>query len=176
MSASDVRRPLHRLMICVGFPYLRARSRRNVKVLLRTPAATAATSRDCGGARSFFCLTAPMRAIVSGRSPMTDIAYLSHKRGGVHDMESYPGEPDSRPARDCQLRTVPAPWQPRSPRRFLRWRMTRGFAQAPWPGISASSTSGLGQWSGAGTARARSDRPVTAGQQLVAAMRAPGRR
>lgn len=176
MSASDGRRPLHRLMTCVGFPYLRARPRRNVEVLLRTPAATAATSRDCGRA-GFFLPDPPARtrAIFSGGSPMTDIAYLRHQRGSVHDVESIQ-ESLILDARGCQLRTVPAPWHQRSPQRFVRWRTTRGFVQVLWPGISASSTSGLGPWAGAGTARARSDRPVTAGQQPVTAMRGTGRR
>jgi hypothetical protein len=43
-----------RLMICIGFPYLRARPRRNVELLLRTPAATAATRRGCGKGPEFF--------------------------------------------------------------------------------------------------------------------------
>ncbi len=59
--ASDLRRPSARVMICVGFRYLRAQPRRSVELLLRTPAATAATRRDCGRVRSLFRLTACTR-------------------------------------------------------------------------------------------------------------------
>jgi hypothetical protein len=106
---------------------------------------------------------------------MTDIVCLCHNCRSVHDAESIQ-ESLILDARDCQLPTVPAPWHQRSPQRFLRWRTTWGLAQVLWPGISASSTCGLGPWAGAGAARARSDRPVTAGQQPVAAMPGTGRR
>jgi hypothetical protein len=100
---------------------------------------------------------------------MTDVAYLCHNCGSVHEVESIRENLilDLRTAASYELSQQRGMLGPRG--RFRCWGMTRGLAQALWPGISASSTSGLGPWAGAGAARARSDGPVTAGQQLVAA-------
>jgi hypothetical protein len=107
---------------------------------------------------------------------MTDIAYLRHQRGSVHDVESIQKNLilDLRATAGSDLSWHRGILDPGG--RFRRWLTTRGFVQALWPGTSASSSSGSRPWAGAGAARACSDRPVAAGQQLVAAMRGAGRR
>jgi hypothetical protein len=124
--------------ICVGLPYLRARPQRSVEALLRTPAATAATRRDCRSGPGVFLSPTPRitRVIVSGGRPVTDVAYLCHNCGSVHEVESI------RENLILDLRTA-ASYQPSEHRgmldprtRFLRWRMTQGLAQALWPGYS----------------------------------------
>jgi hypothetical protein len=67
---------------------------------------------------------------------MTDVAYQCHNCGSVHEVESI------RENLILDLRAA-ASYGPsgqrgmRDPRaRFLRWRMTRGLAQALWPGYS----------------------------------------
>jgi hypothetical protein len=123
-------------MICVGFPYARARVRRSVVSLLRTPAATAATRVVAvGRAREFFLSDRlGTRSIGSGGSPMTDVAFLCHNCGSVHEVESI------RENLILDLRTA-ASYEPSgrggvrgSRARLLRWRMTMGLARALWPG------------------------------------------
>jgi hypothetical protein len=64
---------------------------------------------------------------------MTDVAYLCHNCGSVHEVESI------RENLILDLRTaasydVPARGGALNPReRFLRWRMTWGLAHALWP-------------------------------------------
>lgn len=65
---------------------------------------------------------------------MTDVAYLCHNCGSVHEVESIRENLmlDLRAAASYGLprqRGVP---DPRT--RFLRWRMAWGLAQALWPG------------------------------------------
>ena len=67
---------------------------------------------------------------------MTDVAYLCHNCGSVHEVESI------RENLILDLRTA-ASYEPsgrggvRGPRgRLLRWRMTMGLAGALWPGYS----------------------------------------
>jgi hypothetical protein len=67
---------------------------------------------------------------------MTDVAYQCHNCGSVHEVESI------RRNLILDLRAA-ASYEPSGQRRilnprarFLRWRMTRGLAQALWPGHS----------------------------------------
>jgi hypothetical protein len=106
-------------------------------VLLRTLAATAATRRDCGEGPELFCLTAWTRGPFSrAGAPMTDVAYQCHNCGSVHEAESIRENLilDLRAAASYGLSGQRGMLDPRP--RFLRWRMTRGLAQALWPGYS----------------------------------------
>ncbi len=124
-------------MIGAGFSYLRAQPWRNVEVLLRTPAAACATSRDCGKGPEFFLPDRlRTRSILSGGSPMTDVAYLCHNCGSVHEVESIRENLilDLRTAASYELPGQQGILDPRA--RYLRWRMTWGLAQALWPGYA----------------------------------------
>jgi hypothetical protein len=76
------------------------------------------------------------RAIVSGRSPVTDVAYLCHNCGSVHEVESIRENLilDLQPAARYELSAHRGILHPLA--RFLRWRMTRGLARALWPKYS----------------------------------------
>jgi hypothetical protein len=94
------------------------------------------TSRLCERAEFFLSGCPQTRANVSGGSPVTDVAYLCHNCGSVHEVESI------RENLILDLRTAASYAQsgPRgmlNPRaRLRRWRMTRGLAQALWPRYS----------------------------------------
>jgi len=76
------------------------------------------------------------RAIFSGGSPMTDVAYLCHNCGSVHEVESIRENLilDLRAAASYGLSGQRGMLNSRA--RFLRWRMAWGLAQALWPGHS----------------------------------------
>jgi hypothetical protein len=76
------------------------------------------------------------RAIVSGGSPMTDVAYLCHNCGSMHEVESIRENLilNLRAAASYQLSKQRGMLEPRL--RFLRWRMTWGLARALWPTYS----------------------------------------
>jgi hypothetical protein len=76
------------------------------------------------------------QATRSGGSPMTDVAYLCHNCGSVHEVESIRQNLilDLRAAASYELSGRHRILNPRA--RFLRWRMTRGLVQALWPGYS----------------------------------------
>ena len=100
---------------------------------------------------------------------MTDVAYLCHNCGSVHEVESIPENLifDLRTAASHELPDQQGILDPRA--RFLRWRMTRGLAQALWPEYAHHPRL-------AGGRRLVPGRPhlialCPAGQQLVAAMR-----
>jgi len=124
-------------MIGVGFLYLPAPPRRSVGVLLRTPAATAATSRDCGRGPEFLHDRVHTRPILAGAgSPMTDVAYLCSNCGSLHEVESIRENLilDLRTAASYELSGHRDVLDPHT--HFVRWRMTRGLARALWPGYS----------------------------------------
>jgi hypothetical protein len=103
---------------------------------------------------------------------MTDVAYLCHNCGSVHEVESIRENLilDLRAAASYELSAQRGLLDPRS--RFLRWRMTRGLAQALWPEYSHHRR---GTWSRRlvrGPSAPVSARPIIAGQQLTTAMRA----
>jgi hypothetical protein len=64
---------------------------------------------------------------------MTDVAYLCHNCGSVHEVESIRGNLmlDLRTAASYELSGHRGILDARA--RFLRWRMTWGLAQALWP-------------------------------------------
>jgi hypothetical protein len=64
---------------------------------------------------------------------MTDVAYLCHNCGSVHELESIRENLmlDLRTAASYELSGHRGRLDPRA--RFLRWRMTWGLAQALWP-------------------------------------------
>jgi hypothetical protein len=67
---------------------------------------------------------------------MTDVAYMCHNCGCVHELESIRENLilDLRTAASYELAGQRGMLDPRA--RFLRWRMTRGLAQALWPRYS----------------------------------------
>ena len=67
---------------------------------------------------------------------MTDVAYLCHCCGSVHEVESIRQNLilDLRTAASFELSGRYRSLNPRA--RFMRWRVTRGLAQALWPGYS----------------------------------------
>jgi hypothetical protein len=67
---------------------------------------------------------------------MTDVAYLCHNCGSVHEVESIRENLilDLRTAASCEPSGQRGFLGPRA--RFLRWRMTWGLAQALWPAYS----------------------------------------
>jgi hypothetical protein len=67
---------------------------------------------------------------------MTDVAYLCHNCGSVHEVESIRESLilDLRTAASYEVSGHRGMLDPR--KRFLRWRMTRGLALALWPGYS----------------------------------------
>jgi hypothetical protein len=122
---------------------------------------TAATRRDCEAGRSF-CVSSPahVRAIRSGGSPMTDVAYLCHNCGSVHEVESIRQNLilDLRTAASYELSGQHRILNPRA--RFLRWRMTRGLVHALWPGYSRHPRLARRRRLAAGPPAALTDRPV----------------
>jgi len=64
---------------------------------------------------------------------MTDVAYLCQNCGSVHEVESIRQNLilELRSAASYELSGPSRILNPRA--RFLRWRMTRGLAQALWP-------------------------------------------
>jgi hypothetical protein len=64
---------------------------------------------------------------------MTDVAYLCHNCGSVHEVESIRKNLilDLRTAASYELSGHRGILDPHA--RFLRWRMTWGLAQALWP-------------------------------------------
>ena len=64
---------------------------------------------------------------------MTDVAYLCHNCGSVHEVESIRENLilDLRTAASYELSRHRGMLDPR--KRFLRWRMARGLARALWP-------------------------------------------
>jgi hypothetical protein len=107
---------------------------------------------------------------------MTEVAYLCHNCGSVHEVESIRENLilDPRTAASYEQSRQRGMLAPRA--RFRRWCMTRGLAQALWPGRSHHPGLAQGARLARGPAGPASDRrPVPAGQQLVAAMRGPGR-
>jgi hypothetical protein len=64
---------------------------------------------------------------------MTDVAYLCHNCGSVHEVESIRENLilDLRTAASYDLPARAGALNPRA--RFLRWRMTWGLAHALWP-------------------------------------------
>jgi hypothetical protein len=67
---------------------------------------------------------------------MTDVAYLCHNCGSVHEVESIRENLvlDLRTAASYELSGQRGMLNLRG--RFLRWRMARGLARALWPGYS----------------------------------------
>jgi hypothetical protein len=67
---------------------------------------------------------------------MTDVAYLCHNCGSVNEVESIRQNLilDLRTAASYELSGPHRILNPRA--RFLRWRMTRGLAEALWPRYS----------------------------------------
>jgi hypothetical protein len=67
---------------------------------------------------------------------MTDVAYLCHNCGSVHEVESIRENLilDLRAAASYELSGQRGILDPRA--RFLRWRMIRGLTQALWPEYS----------------------------------------
>jgi hypothetical protein len=65
---------------------------------------------------------------------MTDVAYLCHNCGSVHEVESIRENLilDLRTAASYELAGHRGVLNARG--RFLRWRMARGLARALWPG------------------------------------------
>ena len=68
---------------------------------------------------------------------MTDVAYLCHNRGSVHEVESIRQNLilDLRTAASYELSGQHRLLNPGV--RFLRWSMTRGLARVLWPGHSS---------------------------------------
>ena len=93
------------------------------------------TSRLCKGPE-FLSDRLHARSIVSGGSPLTDVAYLCHNCGSAHEVESIRENLiiDLRTAASYELSGRRGTLDPRT--RFLRWRMTQGLAQALWAGHS----------------------------------------
>jgi hypothetical protein len=91
---------------------------------------------------------------------MTDVAYLCHNCGSVHEVESIRQNLvlDLRAADGYELSGQQRILNPRA--RFLRWRMTRGLAQALWPGYSHHPRLAWGRRLASGTTVPLSDRPV----------------
>jgi hypothetical protein len=67
---------------------------------------------------------------------MTDVAYLCHNCGSVHEVESIRQNLvlDLRAAASYQLSRQRGILNPRAS--FRRWRIARGLAQALWPNYS----------------------------------------
>jgi hypothetical protein len=76
------------------------------------------------------------RSLFRAGSPMTDVAYLCHNCGSVHEVESIRENLvlDLRTAASYELPGQRGVLNPRV--RFLRWRMARGLARALWPRYS----------------------------------------
>ena len=123
-------------------PYLRAPLWRDAEVLLRTPAVTPAIRSGCGKGLEFFARS-PAHAVHSfGQSPVTDVAYLCHNCGSVHEVELIRENLvlDLCAAGSFELSGQRGMLDPRA--RFLRQRMSRvlagpcglGIRIHVWPG------------------------------------------
>jgi hypothetical protein len=91
---------------------------------------------------------------------MTDVAYLCHNCGSVHEVESIRQNLilDLRTAAGYELSGQHRSLNPRA--RFLRWRMTRGLAQALWPWYSHHPRLAWGRRLAPGATAPLSDRPI----------------
>ena len=91
---------------------------------------------------------------------MTDVAYLCHCCGSVHEVESIRQNLilDLRTAASFELSGRYRSLSPRA--RFMRWRVTRGLAQALWPGYSNHLRLGWGRWFAPAPLAPLSDRSV----------------
>jgi hypothetical protein len=78
----------------------------------------------------------PTQALFSGGSPMTDVAYLCHNCGSVHEVELIRDNLilDLRTAASYELSGHRGILGLRT--RFRRWRMTWRLAQILWPAYS----------------------------------------
>jgi hypothetical protein len=85
---------------------------------------------------------------------MTDVAYMCHNCGSVHEVESIRANLllDLRTAASYELSVQRGMLDPRA--RFLRWRMTWGMARALWPGYPHHPRTVPGPSAGARAARA----------------------
>lgn len=141
--------------------YRRARQGRNVRGIAPDPGSYSVIRRDCGKARSFFLRDRPACAGGSlvGEFPMTDIAYLCHNCGSVHDVESIRQNLmlDLRRAASYEL-SGRSTLDLRA--RRLRWRMTWGLTRGLWPWVSAPSVFGLRRSAGGWEGDAAADRPA----------------
>jgi hypothetical protein len=102
---------------------------------------------------------------------MTDVAYVCHNCGSVHEVESI------RQNLILDLRTaasydLPGPHQNLNPRaHFLRWRMSRALAHALWLGYSHQPRLASGRRLAPKPPAPLSDRPapgVTTGAVMLA--------
>lgn len=91
---------------------------------------------------------------------MTDVAYQCHNCGSVHEVESIRLNLilDLRAAASYELSGQRRILNSRA--RFLRWRMTRGLAQALWPGHSHDRRLAWGRRLAPGPTAQQSGRPV----------------
>jgi hypothetical protein len=91
---------------------------------------------------------------------MTDVAYLCHNCGSVHEVESIRENLmlDLRTAASYELSGHRSILDARA--RFLRWRMTWGLAQALWPDCRHHSRLALGRQLVQGPPAPVSDRRV----------------
>lgn len=157
----NVRRPPAQGADRCRLPYLRAQPRRNVEVLLRTPAAAVATNRDCGRRSGVFLPDRlRTRSIRSGGSPMTDVAYLCGNCGSVHEVKSVRENLilDLCTAGSYEVSGQPGLLDPRA--RLPRRRMFRGLAWALWPGHSHHPCPAWGRRRVRGPPAPVFDRPV----------------
>jgi hypothetical protein len=90
---------------------------------------------------------------------MTDVAYLCHNCGSVHEVESIRQSLilDLRPAASYELSGRLGLMDPRA--RFLRSRLTLGLARALWPRYSARPRPARGDRQAQGQPAPVSDRP-----------------
>ena len=91
---------------------------------------------------------------------MTDVAYLCHNCGSVHEVESIRENLilDLRAAASYELSGNPGMLHPFT--RFRRWRMARGLALALWPEFSHHPRLSWGRRLVLGPTAPASDRPV----------------
>jgi hypothetical protein len=91
---------------------------------------------------------------------MTDVAYLCHNCGSVHEVEAIRQNLilDLRAAASYELSGQHRILNPGT--RLLRWRMARGLAQALWPGPSRHPHLAWGHRLAPGVPAAQTDHPV----------------
>jgi hypothetical protein len=91
---------------------------------------------------------------------MTDVAYLCHNCGSVHEVESIRQNLtlDLRSAASYELSGQHRILNPRA--RFLRWRVRRGLARALWPGYPRHPRLAWGRRLAPGSPAALTDHPV----------------
>jgi hypothetical protein len=109
----------------------------------------------------FSCLTACTRGpLFRAGAPLTDVAYLCHNCGSVHEVESIRENLilNLRTAASYQLSKRRMMLDPRP--RFLRLRMTWGLAQALWPRYAQHPRRAQGRRPVPRRAAPVSDRPV----------------